>query len=331
MATRQLALALLRDRASLSSGELARAARVTRQAAHRQLRQLVAAGTLVREGGGRGARYLPPRQRATCTFPLVATDEHAVYRASVAALPALGVLPLAARELVEHALVELAANALEHSSGTELRVTAELGSGRARLTVEDDGVGAFERVRRALGLESCLDAVLALEKGPVRCDPLRHRGEALWFVRNTADRFELEANQLSTWTDTRRGEAGVLAAKQRPGTRVVVEIAVDTTRRVRDALERVTLEHAFARTKLALRLFSLGPRLVSRVEARRVLDGLEGMSEVVLDFAGVEWVSQSFADEAFRVWARAHPKTKLVPANANDDVAFVIRRARLEA
>ena len=39
--------------------------------------------------------------------------------------------------------------------------------------------------------------------------------------------------------------------------------------------------------------------------------GLERFREVVLDFAGVDAIGQGFADEVFRVWARAHAGTRL--------------------
>lgn len=326
MATRKLALELLAQHPSLSSGELARAGRVSRQAAHRQLRRLVGEGALVREGGGRGARYLPPRQRAELRFSTADADAPGVYRALSSALPALGLVRGPARELLEHALIELADNAITHAASAELRVLVELGPTRVDVEVEDAGVGVFESVRRALRLASSLEALLALAKGPVACDPARHRGESLWFVAKTARRFELEANSLSLWLDE-GGQSGFGVAKARPGTRARASVGLDTKQRVRDALEAVTLDHAFARTKLALRLFSVGSRFTSRAEARRVLSGLERLSEVGMDFSGVEWVSQSFADEVFRVWASAHPETRLYPTQMNDDVAFVVRRA----
>ena len=42
---------------ALQSGEIAKVLGVTRQTAHRHLRQLVAEGRLIAEGAGRGSRY----------------------------------------------------------------------------------------------------------------------------------------------------------------------------------------------------------------------------------------------------------------------------------
>jgi hypothetical protein len=41
----------------------------------------------------------------------------------------------------------------------------------------------------------------------------------------------------------------------------------------------------------------------------------------------VDEIGQGFADEVFRVWARAHISTKLTPVNMNTAVAFMVTRA----
>lgn len=74
-------------------------------------------------------------------------------------------------------------------------------------------------------------------------------------------------------------------------------------------------------------LLPLGARLISRSEAKRLLAGLDRFAEVVLDFNGVEEIGQGFADEVFRVWARAHPKVRLKPVNMSEAVEFMVRRA----
>lgn len=57
------------------------------------------------------------------------------------------------------------------------------------------------------------------------------------------------------------------------------------------------------------------------------MQGLAKFREVVLDFEGVESVGQGFADEVFRVFARAHPGTRLVPIRMGKAVEFMVQRA----
>jgi hypothetical protein len=48
----------------------------------------------------------------------------------------------------------------------------------------------------------------------------------------------------------------------------------------------------------------------------------------VLDFSGVDEIGQGFADEIFRVWARAHPDITLEAVAMSVPVAFLVKRAR---
>ena len=67
--------------------------------------------------------------------------------------------------------------------------------------------------------------------------------------------------------------------------------------------------------------------LISRSQARRVLMRLDRFNTVVFNFENVEQVGQGFADEVFRVFARAHPGIELIPIDANPQVMAMIRRA----
>jgi hypothetical protein len=87
----------------------------------------------------------------------------------------------------------------------------------------------------------------------------------------------------------------------------------------------------FDTSRAVVKLFEHGTEFVSRSEAKRLVAGLERFREVVLDFGGVASAGQGFADEVFRVWARAHPRTTLRPERMTEPVAFMIERARRAA
>jgi len=93
----------------------------------------------------------------------------------------------------------------------------------------------------------------------------------------------------------------------------------------------VTRDLEFDRTRIVVRLFAHGTTFVSRSEAKRLLQNLDRFREVVLDFAGVDAIGQGFADEVFRVWARAHAGTRLVPVNMLEPVDFMVSRALRDA
>ena len=301
---------------------------ISRQAAHYHLRRMVRAGELVPEGRGRAARY----RRATRSFELClgagGIEEDRVWASACEKMHELRALAPNARDIAEHALIELVTNAQAHAGSAAARLRVELDSASLRISVEDDGIGAFESLRRALGLGTAHDALVALCRGRASRDTARFRGESLFLLRELADFFEIEANGLCLACDGRRGDEAVRTVPARSGSRVSVEIALDTERRERDVLSRVTIDHAFARTRASVRLVSSGVRFPSRAEAKRLLHGLERFSEVVIDFAGVECVGVAFADEVFRVWPAEHPGTRLVPANMQDGVEITVLHAQ---
>lgn len=76
-----------------------------------------------------------------------------------------------------------------------------------------------------------------------------------------------------------------------------------------------------------VRLSDTDSVLMSRSEARRVLSGASGFAEVDVDFTGVEYVGQGFADEVFRVWPSLNPGVQVNPINMIEAVEFMVRRA----
>jgi hypothetical protein len=46
--------------------------------------------------------------------------------------------------------------------------------------------------------------------------------------------------------------------------------------------------------------------------------------EAVLDFSGIDFIGQGFADETFRVFALANPRTRLIPVNCTETVEKMI-------
>ena len=82
------------------------------------------------------------------------------------------------------------------------------------------------------------------------------------------------------------------------------------------------------RTRIAVRSAQHeGQMLISRAEAKRMLQQFGRVKEVVLDFDGVADIGPAFADELFRVYAAAHPHIRITPINTVPAVARMVRRA----
>ena len=313
---------------SLRAGEVAGALGVTRQTAHRHLRELVAAGYLVVEGAGRSTRYRktnPVDERRYATGGL---EEDRVWSDMNAPGMVASDLPKAAETVLHYVLTELVNNAIEHSGAAEVEVRVAKVDLTIELEVSDRGVGIFRHVRDKLGLESELHALQELSKGKTTTMPSRHTGEGIFFSSKAANRFLIESGELRWIVDSRKNDTAV-GSLDPPvlGTTVRAEFESKNPNDLTALFAEYTRDFEFSRTRTVVRLFGIGTEFVSRSEAKRLVHGLEKFREVVLDFEGVDLVGQGFADEVFRVWAHQHPEVLLIPTGMSEPIAFMIERA----
>ncbi len=91
--------------------------------------------------------------------------------------------------------------------------------------------------------------------------------------------------------------------------------------------DQYTDDVSFRTTKIPLHLMiQCDGELVSRSQAKRVANGFDKFSTVILDFTGVESIGQGFADELFRVFQRENPNIKIVPLQMNEEVSRLVSR-----
>ena len=70
----------------------------------------------------------------------------------------------------------------------------------------------------------------------------------------------------------------------------------------------------------------MGDMYISRSQARRIMNGLDKFSTIVLDFKYIKNIGQAFVDEIFRVWRNKYPDKEIIVENADDNVNFMIKR-----
>lgn len=316
---------LARRDGGVTTASLAVALGVSRRDARRHLLAAVRAGRLRRVGTARATRYLPTTP--TWRFALAGITELQIWSQLEASCPPVASLDTAERTITHFVATAMVGNAIDHSLGTELSVQLAIDAERIAIVVEDDGIGAFASVRRALGLANDLEAAAEITKGKVTTMPERHSGEGIFFSSRVADSFVLESNRLRLIVDTLRDDFAIAAAQRERGTRVEFKITRPPRRTLREVFEAHTEQFEFVKTRTVVKLFGLGRDFVSRSEARRVLEGLDRFREVIVDFEGVPSVGQGFADEVFRVFPSHHPGVRLVPIRMNDEVNFFVERA----
>ncbi|MFM8292003.1 MAG: ATP-binding protein [Planctomycetia bacterium] len=109
--------------------------------------------------------------------------------------PVLAALGLGGRELgtVGYAFTEMVNNAIDHSRGDSVLVTATASTSGVVVEISDDGIGVFRSVREAQRLPDDVEAVFVLEKGRFTTQPERHSGEGIFFASKAANRYLLES------------------------------------------------------------------------------------------------------------------------------------------
>jgi anti-sigma regulatory factor (Ser/Thr protein kinase) len=305
---------------------------LSRQRIAMQVRALVAADYLRKRGSTRPTYALGRNRRFEQRFSRAGLTEDVVWFGHV--LPVLGELPRNVVEIAQHGLTEMVNNAIDHSDAAHVRVRVDVRDGRLQLEIADDGIGIFRKIARALALPDERLALLELSKGKFTTDPRRHTGEGVFFTSRMFDNFRIVSGGLAFDHDT--DLADILTdddGTSDRGTTVRMAIRTDATRTAREVFEAYSSgpdDYSFAKTVVPVRLAQVGDEnLISRSQAKRLLQRVDRFRHVVLDFSNVHSIGQAFADEIFRVFTNAHPEVELVPVQATPDVQQMIRRAEL--
>lgn len=281
-------------------------------------------------------RVFPVLDRKEFDVPLVnETAEDRIWRTEVA--PFMAGLPGTAREIWQYGFTKMLNNAIDHSSGTRVRIVMERTAADARVTLVDDGEAIFRKIAKETQLDDERHAILELAKGKLTTDPEKHTGEGIFFTSRLFDRFALLSHGVFFPDDEATREyciertGAISAGFVIDGTAVFLELSNDTEKTTKGVFDEYTADgdYEFSKTVVPVRLTRYGDEaLLSRSQAKRLLARLDRFKTVVLDFEGVEWIGQGFADELFRVFVRRHPNVEIVPVNENPQVRSMIRRAQ---
>lgn len=307
---------------------------VSRQTTAARARALVESGFLARSGTTRPTYVLGPTRFGEFEHPLKGLTEDQVWSRDVA--PLLNNLPANIIDIAHYGLTEMVNNAIDHSEGKKLTVTVISKGGEADLRVSDDGIGIFRKIAAALELPDDRLALLELSKGKFTTDPARHTGEGVFFTSRAFDHFEIASGGL-VFDHLVGFDKDVLTEaspkRVRSGTTIIMSIATDSPRTLGQVFEEYSSgpdDYSFARTIVPVRLAQIGDEsLISRSQAKRLMQRVDRFQHVMLDFQGVTTIGPAFADEIFRVFAREHPEVELVATHAVPEVQQMIRRAEV--
>lgn len=311
--------------------EAARRFDLSRQTIHKHLTWLVENDYLIAEGATRSRTYRLGDHRAfQKSYPIDSIDEHTVHQRDFSFI--FQRLPDGIAEICDYGFTEMVNNAVDHSEGDAVLIAAERTADAVKILVQDNGEGIFLRIARLLELHDPRESLLELSKGKLTTDTRNHTGEGIFFTARAFDKFSITSGDLEfSHRDDSSMDFLLYMNKAMRGTQVNMEVAVNSENdlgAIFDEYSSGPEEYRFDRTVVPVRLALYeGERLISRSQAKRILNRVDKFRHVILDFEGVDTIGQAFADEVFRVFANRHPEITILATNKTAQIGMMINRA----
>jgi len=302
---------------------------ISRQAVHRHIKFLVDQGTLVRSRSG--YYELCPQEEWKTTISIADNPyEDVVWRNEIK--NRLGRLPDNALSIWQYGFTEMFNNVVDHSASPTVVMQLAKTAYSTEMHIGDFGVGIFNKIMKTMNLLDERHAVIELTKGKLTTDPARHTGEGIFFTSRMFDTFRILSGEVFLSHDYGDDKDWILQ-NQKPsiGTWITMKLKNNTSRTPKQIFDRFTSndDFGFTKTVVPVRMAQYGDeKLVSRSQAKRLLERIDRFKTVLFDFREVEIIGQAFADEVFRVFVNQYPHIELTPINANNAVMQVINNAR---
>ncbi|MBT5552099.1 MAG: DUF4325 domain-containing protein [Nitrospina sp.] len=307
----------------------------SRTTVHRHLNRLLRDSKIIKSGTTRQAQYFLKTEKNKEIRILLepGIEEHKIWQENF--LADFETLPKNILEICEYGFLEMLNNAIDHSEGTGVVINTKWEPNSIRITIYDNGIGIFKKIKNTLNLTDERESALHLSKGKFTTDPDNHTGEGIFFTSRAFDNFHITSREMAYIRDNQDEDWFLETAEgsKAKGTILRMTIGLNSKRKMQEVYAQYQNEGAdgiqkFDKTYIGVMLSKLGDeRYVSRSQARRIVLGLEKFKHVLLDFKDISTVGQGFVDEVFRVFQSKYPRIKIEYTNANDDVRFMIERS----
>jgi anti-sigma regulatory factor (Ser/Thr protein kinase) len=307
--------------------------KITRQAINRYLSNLIEEGLIISEGKTRNIKYsLRTILKSTFKYEVSPNlKEDVVWNHELR--PLVIDLKASVFNICEYGFTEMFNNVLEHAEATKVEVEISRNAKDITLRILDNGIGIFNKITAELQLEEPRQALLELSKGKLTTDPEHHSGEGIFFTTRMFDCFFIFSGNLffSHVINKEDNDDWLLDTKDKShrGTWVEMVIGVNSTRKMQDVFNKYTSadgSYGFNQTNIPVSLARFGgDNLVSRSQAKRLLARFDNFTRIILDFEGIDFIGQAFADEIFRVFKNSHPNIALVYIRTNEAVELMIK------
>lgn len=303
---------------------------ITKPTVLKYLNELIEANIIEKQGSNKYPNYQLVKTTHKFTYPNQDLEEDVLWRNDIA--PLLGDLNSNVKDICQYGFTEMVNNVIDHSEAKDLIIKLDIDYLNIEIRVVDIGIGIFRKIKNALGLEHSKHAILELAKGKFTSDPENHSGEGIFFTSRVFDGFIIASHKLRFYGIGNRDGIFLEEENDIPGTGVLMSIKKSSQTKLVDIFNEYAdpdKDPSFHKTLIPVKLMEHeGDALISRSQAKRLINRFDRFTEVVLDFDGVTQIGQAFADQVFRVFRNKHPEVHLRVANASDDVANMIKRVR---
>lgn len=252
--------------------------------------------------------------------------------------PSLGDITNEAEKIWDYAFTEMMNNAIEHSGAERIHCILRKDILYTEISIIDDGIGVFRNIQSFLENKgksniNYQDIILELYKGKFTTNPETHSGEGIFFTSKVLKDFAI-------WSENTVFIGGVAEQPQliqshlityytrikRIGTMVVMKLENQTSRKIGEVFDMFApIDEGFINTVIPVKQACPYGEPIARSQARRMLERLDEFKKVELDFSGIEFMGQGFADEVFRVFQNKHPDIKMIPVNACPGVMRMVK------
>lgn len=321
--------------------------KVSRQYANSLIAELVAANKLLKLGSTRSSFYVLPKyskkypENQQLQYHKIFKNENIREDNILAHFEKIfnprTKLPENIYNIFTYSFLEMVNNAIEHSGASRITIEGSLQNKVFTFTVNDPGIGIFKNIIKKRHLKSELEAIQELMKGKTTTMPRSHSGQGIFFTSKAADLFILNSFGYQLIMDNTLPDVFVKKTKKiKRGTQVIFKINIKSKRVLKEIFDQFTNlieehDYGFDKTQIHIKLYLSGGLYISRSQARQILTGLEKFSIILFDFDKVPTVGQAFADEIYRVFHNRHPHIKLEETNMNEEVKFMVQRAKHDA
>ncbi|MCD6586156.1 MAG: DUF4325 domain-containing protein [Desulfobacteraceae bacterium] len=303
---------------------------ITKPSATKFINELIKDNILKKTGKGRYPNYQLKKSIKKSTYKVSKQlSEDEIWRNDV--FPKMDPIKKNIRDICQYGFTEMVNNVIDHSESKTLTVRLIQDYLSIKLIVSDDGIGIFNKIQKAMNLDDPKHSLLELAKGKFTSDPENHTGEGIFFTSKVFDVFLIASQNLKFFGIDTEDWLFEDHGKEIDGTFVAMRISKKSNKLISNIFDEYSNpdnEPGFFKTIVPVKLMQYeGESLLSRSQAKRLIQRFDKFTEVVLDFEGVNIIGQGFADEVFRVFQNAHPKVHLNPINTNQDIDKMISRA----